>query len=307
MSQDLNYNQVRDELKQLISQNENLNKSTIARSLGVSAASVSGFLNGTYKGDIDRMTEMVYGYLIRIKERRQFLSVNIPFIETSIAKKFFEVARICHLDNEIGVLVGQAGIGKTFACKEYSRRNMDAILIEADPSYSPKVLFDEIASRLNRDSKGNLHDLFETIIETLKSSDRLIIVDEAENLPYKALEFMRRLHDRAGIGVLLVGMPRLVENLRGKSADFKQLYSRVGIFADMPGIIDSDVEALVNSSIPEHLKNGNANIWQSFKKECRNNMRTLSKLVARTIRIADINKTHVDAEIVSAATKTLIV
>jgi len=302
-----NYELVREELKTLIHNDERTNQSSIAKSLGVSAASVSGFLNGTYKGDMSRMVEMVSGYLQRIKERSSFVKVDIPFIETSIAKKFFEVARICHLDNEIGVVVGQAGIGKTFACKEYARKNMDAILIEADPSYSPKVLFNEIAARINKDSETNLHKLFESIVLALKDSDRLVIVDEAENLPYRALEFLRRLYDRAGIGVLLVGMPKLVANLRGKSGNFKQLYSRVGIFADIPGILESDVEVLVNMAIPDHLKNGNANIWQSFFKQCRNNMRTLTKLVSRTVRIADINKTHVDADIVKAATKTLIV
>ena len=53
------------------------------------------------------------------------------------------------------------------------------------------------------------------IIDKLKSSGRLIIVDEAEHLPYTSLELLRRIYDKAEVGILLVGMPRLMKNLKG--------------------------------------------------------------------------------------------
>ena len=59
------------------------------------------------------------------------------------------------------------------------------------------------------------------IVKKLKGSGRMIIIDEAEHLPYKALELLRRVHDKAGMGVLLVGLPRLIHKImegRGESS-----------------------------------------------------------------------------------------
>ena len=57
--------------------------------------------------------------------------------------------------------------------------------------------------------------------------NRLLIVDEAENLPYRALEITRRIHDKTGVGVLLIGRSILLENLKGYNNQYDQLYSRV--------------------------------------------------------------------------------
>jgi DNA transposition AAA+ family ATPase len=71
--------------------------------------------------------------------------------------------------------------------------------------------------------------MFLDIIDKLKSSGRLNIIDEAEPLPYKSLELLRRIYDKAQVGILLVGMPRLIMNLKGEKRQYAQLYSRVGI------------------------------------------------------------------------------
>ena len=43
------------------------------------------------------------------------------------------------------------------------------------------------------------------VVNKLNNSGRLLIIDEAENLPYRALEITRRIHDKTAVGVLLVG------------------------------------------------------------------------------------------------------
>lgn len=61
----------------------------------------------------------------------------------------------------------------------------------------------------------------------LRDSGRLLMVDEAELLLYRALEVLRRLHDKAGIGIVLAGMPRLLINLKGRRGEFAQLLPAV--------------------------------------------------------------------------------
>ncbi|MGL9774989.1 MAG: hypothetical protein ACR5LG_16235 [Sodalis sp. (in: enterobacteria)] len=40
----------------------------------------------------------------------------------------------------------------------------------------------------------------------LRDKNWLVLVEEAELLPYKALEVLRRIHDRSGVAIVLAGM-----------------------------------------------------------------------------------------------------
>lgn len=299
--QEMNQDALRQELQDHMSA-ENLSGAAIGKAIGYSGGVISGWLRGTYDGNIDRLCQAVASYLERFKERKLRL-FDIPYIETTVSKKVFEIARICHLDSELGVCVGNAGEGKTMAAKEYAKQNTDTILIEADFGYTPIVLFTEIADRLGIESNRNLHLLMESLIQKLSGSGRLVIVDEAEHLPYKALELLRRVYDKAQVGILLIGMPRLIENLRGKSGEYKQLYSRVGVYGKLDPLKQTDVQATVKTAI----SNAADNLWQSFMKECRSNMRVLVKLLRRSQRIASVNGIEIDEAVVHEAGKTLIV
>lgn len=277
-----------------------LSLSGLSRALGISTAALSQWFNDSYVGNIAKIDEAVKGFLERIKERKQ--PKRVEFTITSVVKKVFEVARICHLDGEIGVLYGSAGIGKTEAVKEYAKRNTDVILIEADLGYTAKVLFLELHKKLGMDGRGSIHDLFDDVVMKLKDSGRLIIIDEAEHLPYRALELLRRVYDKAGVGILLVGMPRLIANLRGKKGEYAQLYSRVGVATKLEELKATDVEAIVGSVIK-----GSNGLYKVYYECSKGNTRVLSKLILRSLRVAEINSMAISEEIVRETAKMLIV
>lgn len=279
-----------------------LSLSSVSRALGISSSALSQWLSDSYTGNVAKITDAVKSFLERQKERLKAPRKSIEFIMTSVAKKVFEVARICHLDGEIGVCYGDAGLGKTDAVKEYAKRNTDVILIEADLGYTAKVVFTELHKRLGMDGRGSIHDLFEDVIAKLRGSGRLIIIDEAEHLPYRALELLRRVYDKAAVGIMLVGMPRLISNLRGKKGEYAQLYSRVGVASRLENLKAQDAEEIVSSIIPS--TNG---LWKAYHEAAYGNTRILCKLLLRSVRVAEINNMPVNLEIVRETAKMLII
>lgn len=235
-----------------------LSQNALAKGLGISSAMLSQYLSGQYPGNTESLETKLEQWLTKEDEKRNKRPKTIiPFVETSISKKIFEIARLCHIDDEIGVIYGDAGIGKTQAVQEYAKRNSDVILIEADLGYTAKVLFSELHQRLGFSGHGTLHNMFEDCRKQLNNTGRLIIIDEAEQLPYRALELLRRLNDKAGVGILLVGMPRLMSNLRGNRGEYAQLFSRIGYHAKLSLLTSADtskIAAQCFSDIKPHLK-----------------------------------------------------
>lgn len=290
-------------LRELMDRNK-ISITAVARGIGLSTATISQWLNHKYRGDVKKVEDAVRKFLTLQEERkaRQETALCDPgFIKTSVASKVFEVASICHVDSDIGVVCGDSGLGKTTAVKQFAAEHAGVILLEADLGYTARVLFLELHKVLGLDGVGSLHTLFDEAVSKLRGSGRLIIVDEAEHLPYRALEMLRRLYDRAGVGVVLVGMQRLLGNLRGLKGDFAQLYSRVGVKAVLSVLRPTDVEEIVHATLP-----GSNGIWKAFHEATEGNARVLNKLIKRSAHIAEINGTEITADVIKAAKQTLI-
>ena len=268
----------------------------LAKSAGISTSALSQFMSHQYPGDTDRVKVKVEAILNREEEKSALTVDSKSFIDTTISRRVFDIARACHLFQEIGVCYSQAGLGKTESAREYASRNNDAILIEADPGYTAKVLFQELRDIVGGTSRLNLHSMFVDCCEKLKGSGRLLMIDEAEQLPYRALEMLRRLHDKTQIGILLLGMPKLLGNLRGIKSEYAQLYSRVGMAVKLQPLTSDDTSMIIQASLP--ASNG---IHKVFHKEAAGNTRRLFKMISRAKHIAGVNKVDIDDEVVIAA------
>ncbi|MDQ7799528.1 MAG: AAA family ATPase [Candidatus Edwardsbacteria bacterium] len=295
----MNQEQLRTELKKLIDSKET-SCNGAARGMGISASALSTWLAGKYAGNVQTVTAAVAGYLKRMQEKRAQPKQNVGFVMTSVSAKIFEVARMCHLDSDIGVCYGQAGVGKTRSLKEYAAQNQDVILIEADLGYSAKALFQELHRHLGLSGEGQINSLKDQAIDKLKKSGRLIIVDEAEHLPYRALELLRRLNDKAEVGILMVGMPRFIANLRGKKGEYAQLYSRVGVSCKLEELKDKDSEDIVRS-VP------GMKYHPAYHEVSGGNARMLTKLMRQVPRVCARTKVDVSAEVIRETAKMLIV
>lgn len=145
------------------------------------------------------------------------------------------------------------------------------------------------------------NELLDSIVSKLKGSERLLMIDEAELLSTRSLEFIRRIHDLTGVGVVLAGMPRLLINLKGKNNELAQLYSRVGFACDLGNALsEEDLGLLAESAL------GTSEFNAPLIKASNGNARRLSKLMRGVVRSSEINQTPISKELVEQYSKMLI-
>ncbi|EAS8529902.1 ATPase [Salmonella enterica] len=276
----------------------------VARAIGRSVTAMNQYVQGKYNGDIADMEERIANFIRRVREKQNALRIDERFVSTPTARKGLEVLAYAHQECEICVLYGAAGLGKTMTLKEYARRDDAVIFIEADPGYTARTLLEELCGRLRLSKNGNIHTLIDLCVEKLKGTGRLLIIDEAELLPYRALEVIRRLHDKAGIGVVMAGMPRLITNLKGKRGEFAQLYSRVALALDMGNSLDrEDFDQIAIDLMPEAE---DQKIRNALYDQAKGNARRLFKLARGVYRTCDISKKDVSVTAIEKFSEMLI-
>ncbi|HAK7808820.1 TPA: AAA family ATPase [Salmonella enterica] len=276
----------------------------VARAIGRSGAVVNQFLQGKYTGDITDIQERITSFINREQEKEKNRRIQEHFVTTEMAAKGLEVLAYAHQECEICVLYGAAGLGKTMLLNEYASRNKDALLIEADPGYTARTILEELCRLLGVKVRGNIHELIDACVRELSGSGRLLMVDEAELLPYRALEILRRLHDKAGIGVVLAGMPRLLINLKGRRGEFAQLYSRVALALNLGDTLSrDDFNQIAVNMMPEA---GEASIGDALYARSLGNARRLFKLARGVYRICDISQVPVSVGAIDKFAEMLI-
>ena len=290
---------IRAELRDLMEKNS-YSTAYISTATGLAKSTISMWLNGTYNGKNDKVTDAINNFIQR--ERERAVESDLPFVNISIVKYISEIARLCHTQGKIGVCVGRAGLGKTVAVKKYTQEFLDSILIESDSGYTAKSLLKEIHRRLGLSGKGSVYDLMGEVVRKLNQSGRLLIIDEAENLPYRALEITRRIHDKTGVGVLLIGRGILLENLKGYNNQYDQLYSRVKYTKIIDSLLLQDVIKILETI------EQNTELAETYLQYSGGNTRRLEHLISHSISIAKFNgKAEVDNAVIKQTSKLLMV
>ncbi len=286
------------ELRTFMKEND-VTSTYVANEIDISKTALSQWMSKTYNGDNEKITDRVSNFLRR--EKLRSTALKLPIVDISTMMYIKEVAALCHTRGRIGVCVGSAGLGKTVAAKEYVKKYIDAILIESDYSYTARSLLLELHKALGLSCKGCVYNLMEEVVEKLQNSGRLIIIDEAENLRREALEMTRRIHDKTGVGLLLIGREVLLQNLRGRQNQYDQLYSRVMYKKHLGNLAMNDVITIV-------AKSGlSTDLAKTFYGCCKGNTRRLEHLICNSIVVAQINdREEVDESIVKETSKMLM-
>ena len=261
------------------------------------------------------------------------------FITTKEHRRFTEFAEAVRRHRYIGLCYGPAGVGKTLSARRYAHwdlageaienwdRRPDQEKINAALARSRAVFYTPTVLGALRDMRRTLGELMvrvEICIEdhlyrddnedcrTVKNERRIemLILDETERLSMAALEFVRDIFDRTGIGLILIGMPGMEKRL----SRYPQLYSRVG-FAHHYRPLHGDELTFV---LTRHWRQlgltlddadfTDAQAIASIARITGGNFRLLHRLFVQIERILKINGLSVITDdVVEAARSTLVV
>ncbi|EAL2231628.1 AAA family ATPase, partial [Campylobacter lari] len=201
--------------------------SALARAIGASASLISQIKSASYKGDVALWSKKIRDFIANYKDKSEVnITREVLFKSRDFSMATFVMNEAVN-EKEIALIFGEAGTGKTTIIKEFIKNKPQSILIEATCHTSVGVMLDELLNALKIEANSNNASKLKAIARFLKTNEKILIVDEAEYLPLKALEDLRRIADFARVPLILVGTEILYKNLMGKNKELKQLYSRI--------------------------------------------------------------------------------
>ena len=202
----------------------------ISKETGLSTSVISQFLNGTYTGDNDEVAKTVTQYLAVGKERLNTVSSACFFPDLPNTKEVLFACFYAHQHNDIALVSGDAGAGKTTALRHYTEHNTGVVFVTANAcTTSAGAVLGLICRKMGRQISGRKAILMNALVEQLTGTNRLIIIDEADHLSLDALQAVRNLNDLAGVGIVLSGNDKIYRQMLSgrKSYEFDQLRTRI--------------------------------------------------------------------------------
>lgn len=226
----------------------NYSQAALARLARISGSSLNQIIKGVYATSPSKLLANIDSAMRNFDEGGQEASAAV---ETSVYKLAHAACAMARRYRNFAVLTGFVGTGKTFALKRYVRANPNTWLIEATPTMTPQSLVRLLARTvLGADPKGSMDDKFRAVVDALRNTDSLLIVDEAETLTPHQLHALRRLRDLANVGVVLAGTEWLTGLIKPERGQFDQIRSRCGFWPEtVRGITAEDAAALVQASL----------------------------------------------------------
>lgn len=253
------------------------------------------------------------------------------FLVTKEYRRFEEFCNACRRDRYIGLCYGPPGVGKTLSARRYARWDIISALQPFDDTpkelaacrtifYTPEVT--NSARTIKADLTRRMQRLIALVSEAgdglckptpgidYRAYCELIIVDETDRLKMPALEQLRDLYDRTGIGLVLIGMPGLEKRL----ARYPQLYSRVGFAHTFRPLSNDEMQFILEY----HWKKLGATLdMTEFTDQeavaaiiriTAGNFRLLNRLFAQIERILKVNELQtITQEVVEAARECLVI
>lgn len=259
----------------------------IAKETGLSTSVISQFLDGTYNGNNEKVAKTVSQYLAVGEKRLDSVRGTLFYVDLYNTKEVLYACRYAHIKNDMALVAGDAGAGKTTALEYYKNHNAGVIMVTANScTTSATAVLKLIAEQVGKQMDCRRSALMAELTAQLKDSNRLIIIDEADHLTLQALQAVRNLNDQAKTGIILSGNDKIYRQmLTGqKGREFDQIRTRI--------IVRKRVENNYTVDEMQHIFPGASENCLSFLIRTANceSLRTAIKLYEIALEFAVIRK-----------------
>lgn len=186
--------------------------------------------------------------------RRRIEGPNVEsrseFVKTTAWHQIRTAIQTAIEENAITLAYGNWGVGKTRCTNEFIFKKLKtpAVHVICSPNITARHFLKVIAKQLGfKKSSYTIPDLEEVIIDFLKSHPRVLVIDQANYLPLKALGSTAYIWEMSGAPVALVGTQTLHDNFfdpRLMADERGQLASRVAMQYPLSGLDIATVKGI---------------------------------------------------------------
>ena len=147
------------------------------------------------------------------KEAPATVESGIPFVETAMTRKVWQVCHAARAYQRIAFLTSDSQVGKTTALREYASRNAQTVYVSMPTAGKFGDFVSSLAEACGHPTRLSLWDLRQRILTSFGAGS-LLIVDESHQCLLRRggsrdasvvapVEFCREVFDRSGCGLLL--------------------------------------------------------------------------------------------------------
>lgn len=197
--------------------------------------------DGKYEGNIPAFLESV----ARLK-RQADRTRGSEFIDTQVTRRIMAACDRARDYGDVVLITGPTGRGKTLTLKEWQALNNHgrALYLDLPVPATRRTLTDELSTLLGyRNRRWRKAHQSQSAIEDSLDSSNILIIDEATRLlpsgrsgNFSAAEFLRRLHDVLGCGLVLSATNLFKAEMEAgvHQRYFEQLFGRIEELVDIP-------------------------------------------------------------------------
>lgn len=276
---------LRESIRTLSERDPAYSQARIAREADISGSTLSQWLGGTYQGNLQTVGKKVAAWWRGYEERTQ--NGGLPqapvWVETPTSKRVMDGLRYAHLAQDIVLIVGGAGVGKSKSIERYSTQAPNVWTVELTPATGGVMsCLEEIVVALGiRDYARTGSHMLRAILSKVRNTNGLLILDEAQHMTVQALDQVRAINDQGQIGLVLAGNERVYTQMTGgnRAAYLDRLHSRVGQKIVLRKSSAKDVDAIIDA-------------WNIQDTRCREAMRNIAskpgalRVLTKVLRLA---------------------
>ena len=227
-----------------------LTNARAAREVGISAATLSGWLRGTYPGDMDNVTGQVRRWIETRRDaaRRSLGGAGLDRHADTAASADVEAAlAYAQAAGDVVLVHGPSGRGKTWTARRHCAARTGAFYLSVTgATVTLAGLLSRLADAVGAGPRhGSGLEAETAIVARLRDRGALVVIDEAHHLRASLLDELRCIRDLAGCGLALVGD----DSLRVTLARCPQVTGRIGMRVDLRALADDDVAAIAHEPL----------------------------------------------------------